>query len=225
MYSSFVYGLAALCALYANQWHMAAFCATTCVSSLLYHWSREGSFFNFDNVFAMSLMFVYLWSMIHSYWNHEIYFNLGILGLPVCTFLISYCGMPADIVVVDEVTGCCIRGDRPFYNMVHSLWHVVSGSGVILAIWYFSEYDSVTAAVAAASAAATTGGGGGGIHSSLSSSYTQLMSGYFYQGDVVMGSTFYFDSYGWFPIVPTVAFLLSCLINALGNYSGIMPLP
>jgi hypothetical protein len=221
MYSSFVYGLAALCALYANQPHMVAFCATTCVSSLLYHWSREGSFFNFDNVFAMSLMFVYLWSMIHSYWNHEIYFNLGILGLPVCTFLISYCGMPADIVVVDEVTGCCIRGDRPFYNMVHSLWHVVSGSGVILAVWYFSEYDSVTAA---ASAAATTGGGGG-IHSSLSSSYTQLMSGYFYQGDVVMGSTFYFDSYGWFPIVPTVAFLLSCLINALGNYSGIMPLP
>lgn len=34
-----------------------------------------------------------------------------------------------------DKSSCCIRKGRPFYDDVHSLWHIVSGFGPLLAIW------------------------------------------------------------------------------------------
>jgi hypothetical protein len=80
-------------------------------------------------------------------------FTLGALGLPVAAFLIVYCGMPADIKI-NQHTGlvstseystygsavlymCCIRSGRELYDTVHTMWHIASGLGPLLAIWYF----------------------------------------------------------------------------------------
>jgi len=67
----------------------------------------------------------------------------GVVGIPVAAFLIVYCGMPADIMPSPAVNSstlmflCCQRQDRPLYNAVHALWHLVSGVGPLASVWLF----------------------------------------------------------------------------------------
>ena len=68
----------------------------------------------------------------------------GVVGIPVAAFLIVYCGMPADIVPSPAVNSstallflCCQRQDRPLYNTIHAVWHLVSGVGPLASVWLF----------------------------------------------------------------------------------------
>lgn len=244
MVSSFVYLLAGALSAYLNQKHMAFLCATTCVTSLLYHRFREGRYFNIDNIFASALMFVFLISMAQSYGTNELYFMFGVLGIPVAAFLIVYCGMPADISVVSP--WCCVRTDRPLYDLWHTYWHLASGSGLFVTAWFYSQ----TAAAAATSGASTVSMDLSflsldGSSSSSKDTYVYSPSEAYnqnishldslpflplnsllcpFEGESVMGSSCYIDQYFIFPIVPVVALCGGILVNLLGNMSGVMPI-
>mmetsp|Transcript_32720 Transcript_32720/g.47236 ORF Transcript_32720/g.47236 Transcript_32720/m.47236 type:complete len:225 (-) Transcript_32720:146-820(-) len=94
--TSAVYLIACLYAVMKNQFEMAFICGNTWLGSTIYHYNWESMYFNFDNVFAMSLAIVYgstLWLSFGL--NNEIgavYFWSGILGSPVALFLLYYCG-------------------------------------------------------------------------------------------------------------------------------------
>ena len=89
-------------------------------------------FFNFDNIFATSLLFNTLWAtyMAGKIRDHS-YLTFAALGLPLAAFLIVYCGMPASI-------GCSASGCRERkclgvrYDFYHALWHLASGLGEAL---------------------------------------------------------------------------------------------
>jgi hypothetical protein len=98
-------------------------------------------------VFATSLLVLYGYSLWHSIGRDELYVQLGCIGLPVCGFLFVYCGLPCEVraftLGTDAKTGlglmCCTRDDIPLYNFYHTLWHLASGVGPLLAVWYFES--------------------------------------------------------------------------------------
>lgn len=138
--TSLVYSLSSVLGVYHGQYNVALLCLITTTGSILYHRNRESRYFNFDNIFATSLLVLYGYSVHSSYYHNEAYFLLGMMGLPVALFLIAYCGMPADITI-DKLSQCCLRTDRPMYNTVHTLWHLASGVGPLLAVWYFRHLE------------------------------------------------------------------------------------
>ena len=142
--TSLVYLIAALYAVHMKQPQIAAVCLVTYCGSSLYHLNHETMFFNLDNVFATTLLNIFMWSLIQAYRHgHDTYFLLGALGLPVAIFLIVYCGDPADIAFVKQLTGCiCVRSGRKLYDDVHTLWHFASGVGPFLALHYFLHVDN-----------------------------------------------------------------------------------
>jgi len=94
--TSLVYLIACIYALMTNQFEMAFICGNTWLGSSIYHYTWESMYFNFDNVFAMSLLVVYITTLWLSCGLHNdvgvIYFWIGILGSPVALFLLYYCG-------------------------------------------------------------------------------------------------------------------------------------
>uniref|UniRef100_A0A7S3HNL6 Uncharacterized protein n=1 Tax=Spumella elongata TaxID=89044 RepID=A0A7S3HNL6_9STRA len=148
MTTSSSYLLSAVFAFSYGQFEIALICFITYIGSSLYHRHREMEFFNLDNIFATSLLFTCVYTLVSSYFTHEIYFIIGLMGLPTAMFLIVYCGMPADIRFKDipglEVV-CCVRTGRELYDTVHALWHLASSVGPCMAVWYFhfkaNEYD------------------------------------------------------------------------------------
>ena len=109
-----------------------------CCGSTLYHLRKEALYFNLDNTFATSLLFLtfYAGALAFHVKDHlQISLTLG--GLPVAVFLIVYCGMPA-IATRCHVSGAHIRqcaGNR--YDLYHTLWHFASGLGTAKTAHFF----------------------------------------------------------------------------------------
>lgn len=144
--TSGTYFLAALFAFVYSQHEMALVCFITSVGSSLYHRHREMMYFNLDHIFATSLMVVFIYTLISSYRHHEVYFTVGAVGLPFGVFLLVYCGMPADINLGPAPSSmllCCIRQGREMYDSVHNLWHLASGVGPFMAVWYFHHLATI----------------------------------------------------------------------------------
>jgi len=92
-------------------------------SSSLYHFSREGRYFNLDFLFAASLGFAFLWAMFLAAPSdlvdsvipiqlstlressncaaNETTFFVGIAGMPLAIFLFWLCGTPSEILSVE----------------------------------------------------------------------------------------------------------------------------
>ena len=130
IWTSAIYLAGAVVAFLYDQTHFSALCFITWIGSSIYHRHKEAKFFNLDNIFATSLLVIFVWSMYVSYTFSSFYFYFGVLGIPVAGFLLVYCGMPADIISVSQGTMCCyVREDRPVYMIVHACWHIASGVG------------------------------------------------------------------------------------------------
>jgi hypothetical protein len=138
--SSLVYLVASLVALMYGQFHFSFLCLVTWCGSSLYHRHSEARYFNLDNIFATSLLVIFMWSMYLSYEYSTVYFNFGMIGIPVAGFLLVYCGMPADITTITNGAMCCyVREDRPLYNVVHACWHFASGVGPVASVLLFHQ--------------------------------------------------------------------------------------
>lgn len=192
--TSAIYLCASLFAFLYDQYAMALICGVTFCGSSLYHRHREMVFFNLDNIFATSLLVVFVYVLCSSYYYHEIVFMLGALGMPVAVFLIVYCGMPADINLQKEIMiggVCCTRSGRELYDTIHTLWHVASGGGPILAVWYFNY-----------------------LKQNELLSYVPMYNPYINAMDEV----------ATLDALPYAALFVALCINVMGNYQGIMPL-
>ena len=56
--------------------------------------------------------------------------------------LLMNLGNPATISVDNtssSTPACCIRSGRPLYDNVHTIWHLTSGLGPALSIWFFDH--------------------------------------------------------------------------------------
>lgn len=211
--SNGIYIIASLFAAYHYQFYLALLCCITGSFSTMYHRHRESKFFNGDHVFASSLMFIFVWSMYLAYQNKEVddfhhtYYMLGCLGMPTAFFLICACGMPAKITILQgkgESSGivghfkgglCCMRSDRPIYNYIHTLWHLFSGLGPLITVYFFAvaykhpSHDQ---------------------HTVLGSNIYLLN---------IPSSTI-----RWFPIVPTLSLVGGIAFNAFATAIGAAPL-
>ncbi len=139
--TSLIYLAAAIFAIYLGENYIATLCTFTCAGSVLYHRNYEMRFFNLDNIFATSLVVVFSYTLLSAFYVCQEFFIAGVLGLPLASFLLVYCGMPADITL-NEDNSCCVRKSRPMYDMVHTLWHLVSGAGPLLSVLYFHSLRS-----------------------------------------------------------------------------------
>lgn len=108
-------------------------------AATLYHYHRESAFFNFDNIFASSMFFVYIYSWVCSYQYDSLYFALGLIGLPLSTFLFIYCGSIA-LLEYDSEGKCIERKDNPHYNRIHCLWHFITGYAPMHMAVFISSY-------------------------------------------------------------------------------------
>lgn len=153
--TSMIYAVAGVYAGYYGLYNIALNCVITSCGSVMYHRHREAQYFNLDNVFASSMVLMYGVTLASSLSRLREYFLFGCLGLPVASYLLVTCGMPAEITAVNtdkkstikkylyEVTQyevvaslCCIRSDNPTYELLHTLWHLASGVGPIIAVVY-----------------------------------------------------------------------------------------
>ncbi len=135
IWTSAVYFIAGVFALCLDEYEISTLCFVTFSGSTLYHRNREIKFFNLDNIFATSLLVIYSCSLASSFSVCKEYFLLGVFGLPVAAFLLVYCGMPAD-VALNSTGSVCTRNGRSLYDNIHTLWHVVSGIGPVMSVWY-----------------------------------------------------------------------------------------
>jgi hypothetical protein len=141
VWSSLVYGLAGVYSLWLGQYALGTLQLVTCGGSTLYHLRKEAVYFNLDNIFASSLLFLTLYAgglAIHvEDWAHCL---ATALGLPVAVFLIVWCGMPATLAR-DPCTG---QGTRqcagPHYDDWHSAWHFASGLGTVAIAHLFQRH-------------------------------------------------------------------------------------
>lgn len=205
--TSLIYALAGLFSLYLLEHYLAYFSLVTWISSSLYHLYGEQLFFNFDNIFATTLLFIYVWSLISAYQFHSdpLHLTVASIGLPLAIFLLVYCGMPGDITILRDCLQCR-RCQLGIYRPIHSLWHIATGLGICTAAWHFYQCRI-------------------GNTGSVSNHPVSYCPSYFYQGgQTVLGASCYFDQKLEFPVVPCVAFAGSFAFNLLGNWKGVMPL-
>lgn len=192
--TSAIYLVGAVVGVYYAQYDMALICFVTFAGSSLYHLHREMVFFNLDNIFATSLLVVFVYMLCSAYFHHEIVFILGAWGMPVAVFLIAYCGMPAEITLEHVPPSdrlCCTRTGREMYDSVHTMWHLASGGGPILAVWYFDYLKQ------------------NGLVGSMT---------------VYNPITLQVESVSSLAVLPYVALGIALCMNLMGNYYDIMPL-
>ena len=195
--TSSIYLFAGSYAAYCNQPYLALLCTITSFSSICYHNFREGKCFNFDNIFATSLLIIYVISLFQSFGINDFHFYFGLFGMPVAIFLLAYCGMPAEVKGGGESNGsCCSRSSRLHYDLIHSCWHVASGIGLIATVFFYTNLDS-------------------GAAPSDSSGASDIGQ--------VMGSSLTLDGF-CLPLVPSIAIITAIAINIVGNITGAMPL-
>lgn len=144
MTSSLIYIGGGVAAIIGKFQYITFLCFMTVIGSLLYHRHREGQFFNVDNIFATSKLVLCLYAMTHSIDNWPEYAILGVVSCPLVAFLFVICGDPSELVSIpssdDPNVMCCVRNERTAYQTYHSIWHVFSGMGPILAVIYFHFY-------------------------------------------------------------------------------------
>lgn len=149
--SSAMYFIAFVLAMYNGIYYIGTLCFATALGSTMYHRNREIKFFNLDNIFATSLLAFYCWSLTSAYYYNEVVFLIGTLGMPVAGFLLVYCGMPAEVIFTSPSHDCCIRKSRPLYDNIHTLWHLFSGLGPIVVMWYLGTIKCYSAVDCSAS--------------------------------------------------------------------------
>lgn len=205
VYSSLVYAIAAIWAFILHESNISILCLMTSLSSTLYHINGEQLYFNFDNIFATTLLLLYTWSFLLSiqYYLSLAHVWCGLVGLPLAVYLLVASGMPG-VIKIDTLTNECIRHQPSKYAPLHTIWHVVSGLGLILMSYYFYNVHKII------------------TNSGLPNSWD---CGFFFKGTALtLGSVCYFDSNQQFPVVSVLSLLISVFINILGNVIGIMPL-
>jgi|EP01033_Poteriospumella_lacustris_P012824 hypothetical protein len=155
--TSYLYLLGTVSNLFFGYYQFAYLCVLTSMGSVLYHRHREGKFFNLDNIFATSHVFLFGYTWYHAWHADLTYFLLGSASLPVAIFLLVYCGDPADImsssgVLLTSETLSSIqsssktpiqRHSRGIYDQWHTYWHVVSALGPVLVSYYLHKHGLV----------------------------------------------------------------------------------
>jgi len=135
IYTSLVYLLGTIAALYHAQFALAFVSTITSIGSILYHKHREGQFFNFDNVFATSHVMMFGYAVFDAWQNNEwTFFTFTVCAAPIAVFLLIYCGDPAEVT---KDTVPIVRYSRKLYDDYHTLWHFASGFGPVLVSFYF----------------------------------------------------------------------------------------
>ena len=200
--TSLIYAIAGAFAYYMEEYVFSVLCMITWVSSSLYHYYGEQLFFNFDNIFATSLLIIYGWSFYSSVVHHVLptYAACGILGLPLSLYFLAASGMPGEIQILRQSL-TCLRCQPEKYSLLHSVWHIVGGLGLLLPSWFFHSYRKA-------------------VEPTHGCAHTNL----FFSGPLTTGSFCYLDESLYFPVIPTIALFVSLLINLLGNALNIMPL-
>jgi hypothetical protein len=205
--TSIMYALAGFFSLYVQEYYLSYFSFVTWISSSLYHVHGEQLFFNFDNIFATTLLLNYIWSLISAYHFlvDSVHLTIASVGLPLALFLLVYCGMPGTITMLRDCLKCR-RCQPEIYRPIHSLWHIATGLGICTAAWHFYQSRLENERVI--------------VSTSMGCSQCSL----FFVGKSVLGSTCYFDEKLNFPVVPCLTFVMSFGLNLLGNYNEVMPL-
>jgi hypothetical protein len=144
IYTSLIYAVAAVTSFVHYGYYEYAFlCTITTIGSILYHYYRETRFFNFDNIFATIHFFVYFFTLFHSWEKLFNYFLLGVVCGPLAIFALVYCGSPSEIVEDNDTSTITVRYSRKIYDDWHTVWHLTSGFGPVLASYYFYyHYDN-----------------------------------------------------------------------------------
>ncbi len=139
MITSMIYAISCLFSfLWYEDLDYSFFCLITTIGSLVYHYFREGRFFNFDNIFATVHFFVYCFTLTDSYGKCNEYFIFGLVSFPIALFSLVHCGLPAQISFPSE--GMCVRESRPIYDNWHAVWHLSSGVGPTLSLFYLHSF-------------------------------------------------------------------------------------
>jgi hypothetical protein len=167
--TSYLYLLGAASNLFFGYYQFAFLCVLTSMGSVLYHRHREGKFFNLDNTFATSHVFLFAYTWYHAWHADATYFLLGSASLPVAVFLLVYCGDPAELqslsglIVTSQTlsvynvaskisanagkppkeTGLQ-RLSRSLYDQWHTYWHLVSALGPVLVSCYMHKHGLVS---------------------------------------------------------------------------------
>jgi len=204
--TSSIYALASVYALTSKQYQFSMMCLMTSIGSTLYHLNNETMYFNLDNIFATSLLFIFIYTLVSSYYHHEIYFHMGVVGLPVSLFLLIHCGMPADIVInycTEDKNRIkyCTRMKLVHYELLHNLWHLASGIGPFMVVWYM-DYIKIQNIINV---------DGNDVASTAGSAQVYLIS----IGSMEQVILKYLHS---------TSIIISVLINVVSNYVGIMPI-
>ena len=204
--TSSVYALASVYAIASKQYQFSLMCLMTSIGSTLYHLNNETMYFNLDNIFATSLLLIFIYTLVSSYYHHEIYFHVGMVGLPVSLFLLINCGMPADIVINycsedNSRIKYCTRMKQVHYDLLHNLWHLASGIGPFMTVWYMDYIKRQNIINADWNNVASTAG----------IDQVSLIS---------IGSM----EQVIFKCLHSTSIIISILINVLSNYVGIMPI-
>ena len=139
MYTNLTYLVFGLFSLYYfKERELAILQVFTFLGSTMYHFSKEANYFNLDQTFAGALGCIFVLSLYDAYTVDLDYFLIGsFVALPLGIFLFDYCGMPADIIYEPF---CCVRKGRIMYDMVHSIWHIVSAMGPLACSFFYSQY-------------------------------------------------------------------------------------
>ncbi|TFJ81418.1 hypothetical protein NSK_007379 [Nannochloropsis salina CCMP1776] len=141
VWSSCVYGIAGVYSLYLGQYAFGTLQIVTCAGSSLYHLRKEAVFFNFDNTFASSLLFLTLYAgcmAIHVQdWTHCF---ATVVGLPIAVFLIVFCGMPASLAREHKHGPGFRQCAGRQYDDWHTAWHLVSGAGTVVTAHFFQKH-------------------------------------------------------------------------------------
>ncbi len=128
VWTSFVYAVPAVYAFSVKQYGMSILCGGTTVGSTLFHLTRETMFFNLDNVFAMSTLFVCIWALVCSIRLQEWWSALYILVFgPMSLMLNIACGVPGVVCCSKHNATITVRVSSPRYAYFHTFWHIVSG--------------------------------------------------------------------------------------------------
>ncbi|CAM9097112.1 unnamed protein product, partial [Heterosigma akashiwo] len=97
VYTSLLYALPGLYALYYNMPFLGILHLYTSFGSTMFHLTRETMFFNWDNIGAMALMLIACFGFYLSLGTDMIWTAAAITGLPIGAFLLAYCGMPGEL--------------------------------------------------------------------------------------------------------------------------------
>jgi len=137
VHSSLLYAVGAIAAFKYGMPGLGILHIYTCIGSTLFHWTRETMFFNWDNIGAMSLLFVAAYGLYCSF-GVDIYWTCsGLMGFPVAIFLLVYCGMPGKVC---EEACQKRRVPDPRYHFWHTAWHILSAAGTVLNLHFFNKH-------------------------------------------------------------------------------------